>query len=261
MSLRSTSVSVNFPKIFITTACFWLLGWFWKVHVFAVHFWGGLSAPLSHGLFPQLMLDSRVAIFFYALPLLIIPLLIRLTRKKALLAAAIMCVSSLICLSHIHFFNDATFTTSFWVSIWLLWMAFNSERDDREFPQEARWLAKAMIAVIFLGGFIGKLTPTYWSGEVLHDIYFQQKDYFIYSWLRDSFSEEGVRRLATGFSRMAIIGEGLLVLGVALRYRLYALLALAVIMGMVFISTPYLFSVMSSLLGMLLAMMIGVEEK
>lgn len=241
--------------VFLITLGFWYVGWLWKFYfLFVDIFLAGLFVELAHPLFPSFMTRGHTAMALYFAPLLGgLPLLRNLTGRKAILIAAILLLSSLGLLGHINSYNDATFTTCFWSALWLLWFALNCHRQDEALALEARWLAKLTVAVIFLGGAVGKLTSGYWSGEVLHTIYFEQKDYFLYSWLRDAASLETRQTLAMLLSRAAILGEATLALAVSLPYRWYARLGIITMLFIVAISTFYLFSVMAPLVGLLLA--------
>ena len=257
------SKSRNVRKVFLLTTALWSLGWYWKILYYLKILGANSVAPPQVSLLPAAMSDYRLALGFYLLPVVgILVVLVRWSRERALMASGAMVVGALGCMGHYQFYNDATFVTSFWVALWLFWLAWNSEREDQGLIREARGLAKGTVALIFLGGAVGKFTGTYWSGEVLHDIYFQQKDYFIYNFLRESWTAEQVEQLAILFSRMAILGEvAVVVAALVLSYRHFAILVVVTVLSMVLISTPYLFSVMGAVVGLMGANLFWGEQK
>lgn len=249
------ALSHRVQNAFLIALGFWLLGWFWKILFLALDvFMTGVVVELHHPLFPSWMLRGDVALAIYFAPLILaLPLVRGLTRPRAIAIAIILSISSLGLLGHINAYNDATFTTCFWSSLWLLWLAINGHRHDENLQKEATWLAKGTLAMIFLGGALGKLTGGYWSGEVFYTLYFEGKDYFLYDWIRESASPAARQQLATILSRAAIIGELLLAAALFLPFRWYARLAIFTMLSIVFISAPYLFSVMAPLIGILIA--------
>lgn len=247
-------LSAPIKNVFRICAGFLVLGWIWKAPYFAKLLDAYWRAPVHHDLFPSVFEAPYIAALFYALPLIVLPFcLYKPTRSTCLFGATLLCVSSAVCTLHIVFYNDATFTTAFWVSLWLLWLAWNFESHDTDLLVQAQWLARGTIFIFFFAGAVGKLTPSYWSGEVLHDIYFLQKDYPPYVFLYDTLSEDALRELATWFSRFTIVAEAAIAAMVFLPFERFAPVAIAMMLGMVMGSTPYLFSVMGAPVGMLLA--------
>ena len=53
--------------------------------------------------------------------------------------------------------------------------------------RRAAFLSRLIISLILLGGAAGKWTPEYWSGEVLFDIYFVDRDFWFFNYLRDNY--------------------------------------------------------------------------
>ena len=249
-------------KLFLVASGLWFLGWFWKIDYFVEILAVGWFASPEGMIFPEWMSDYRVAVGFYMLPLVgILVALIRWSRERALFASGAMTLGALGCLGHYQFFNDATFTTAFWAGLWLFWLAWNSEREDPGLVREAKWLVRGTVAMIFLGGAMGKFTQTYWSGEVFYQIYFVQKDYFIYNYLEANFTENQIRTMAKYFSRGAILGEALVVVGALIwKYHWFAWFVIATMLTMVAISTPWLFSVMAPIVGIVVANLLWKKE-
>ena len=56
--------------------------------------------------------------------------------------------------------------------------------DQADLLRRARVLSRLIISVILLGGAPGKWTAEYWSGEVFYDIYFRDRDFWVFNLLR-----------------------------------------------------------------------------
>ena len=90
-----------------------------------------------------------------------------------------------------------------------------SEGRDADLRRPA-FLSRIIISMILLGGAVGKWTSEYWSGEVLYQIYFAERDFWVFNLLRDNFDADTLREIATWYSRNVIIvetvcGSGLMV--------------------------------------------------
>jgi hypothetical protein len=244
-------------RVFRIVAGFWLAGWFINAPGdpgFLLNFRDALAVPLSHEGFPRAATDARVAFAIYLAPLAALPAWL-LVDRFARAASALFVVASLGALLHLETCSDATFATSFWVSLWLLWFSHQGARDDAAFLAIARGAAHAVLGLLFLGGFLGKCTPQYWSGDAFYGLYFQSGTGFPYPWLRGHLSAESVRSLATWFSRTALVGEGVLMLAPLLPTR-FVLGLFTLTMATMMVARNYnLFSV----LGCLLGLMIGAE--
>ena len=231
-------------------AC-WMVGWYLKTP----YWWRALDTAqtyrVRHELFPEVMRAPWLLAAALLLPLLTLPLILRPTRRRLLAAAALQLTAATVALGHLLAFFDATFTTSWWVALWLLWLATQCERDDDDLPREAQLLAKTTVAMIFFGGAIGKLTPEHWSGEVFYRVYFLQKPYSPYVWLRAQLDPATLRALATWFARVVTLIEWLIALSWPLPYRWYAWPVVAFLACMVLGSTPWLASVLLCLGGLL----------
>lgn len=247
-------------RVFMITVAFWFAAWGIKVHFFVWLFRSNMATDLVLGPFPELMRSTATAATLYFLPLLGLPLLYKPSPLRARALSVLMGISAAGSMMHQQFYNDATFTVLIWIAIWLFWLSFQGEREPGEAAREARITTKGMVAMIFFGGFLGKLTGAYWSGEIFEEVYFYQKDYFLYAWLRDVLSAQQISLAATWFSRGAILGEAAVVIGAfALSYRRWTLLVMAVLVGMVAISEPWLFSVLGGMMGVVVANLLWEE--
>ena len=222
----------------------WVAGWGWKVGFYVTHL---LAPAVTVEALPPALLSPVVAAAAYLAPLLAAVTGVVLGGRAAAWAGAVGAAGALTLTAHVATYNDATFVTAFWAALWVVWAATRSEAEARAWGPR---LAQAVVSLSFLGAVLGKLTPEYLSGEVFFQVYFLQKEVLFYPWLRATLHADALRALATAFSWAAIAGEGLLATAVLWRPRLALAASAAVCLGMVAVSTPYLFSVMAPLVGL-----------
>ena len=232
----------------------WLVGWTSKCVLFLEYFFKTLvSHPMVNDFFPVFFRSALVAQVAYLLPLL--ALCVFVTRRRALFcgAAVVMTLSSALLLLHQDSANDATFETSFWVGAWLVWFSFSMRRCDAEFFLHARSLALCVVAIQFCGGFVGKLTSEYWSGQVLADMFMEQKQGLAASWVRAHFDEATIRIWFQWISKCLIVGEGALALAPLLPYRLVCYTGIPFMLSFALFKSWMIYSVLSCLVGLLIA--------
>ena len=230
----------------------WLFGWYVKgcfYYPYLTH--TVYQYPVTHPLFPNLFLDPNLSTVSYFLPLVAGVTLFSRRRLNFCLISGILLICSMMLTLHIDTYNDATFVTSFWVALWLLWFSLSLDRTDEALRRHGRKLAQCIVGLIFLGGFAGKLTAGYWSGEVIYNIFLSTKDTPVGTIL-NVFPAELRPVITMYISRTIIAGELILALSPFLSYRLVAVLAAAVFSIMTLFSTWRIMSVNSSLMGMLL---------
>ncbi len=239
---------------FKVALAFWMAGWLVKVHFFWPYFtWICLDYPLVFDFFPAWAASPWVSLAAYVAPLAAGLVAMGSARPQVWRWAAVtLAVGSLVLCVHQNSYNDATFITSFWAALWMLWLATRAPGSP-EVARHGPVLAQAVISLMFLGGAIGKLTPDYWDGTAFYHIYFQQKSNFIYPWLREYLTEENLRTLAAVFSRVVIFSELAVAALVCLASRRTLQWSAVAMLFVVIISTSYLFSVMGSLVGVALA--------
>lgn len=206
----------------------------------------GVGTPLVVEGMPVALWHPLVPLIAYGLPFLAIPAGIIGSGRRAAIAAGIGAASALALSVHVAAYNDATFVTAFWAALWVAWLA---TRSDVEAEAWGPRLAQGVVALTFLGGALGKLTPEYFSGEVLYHVYFLQKPDGVYLWLRTALDPEALRSLATGFSWAVIATEVVLATSVLWTPRMALWTAALVCIGIVAGSTVYLTSVMAPLVG------------
>ncbi len=247
-------------RVFRIAAASWLIGWFCKAPFFAGYYLREIWAyPHHYAGLPRVLVHPLLATAAWLAPLLAIGALIHPRRWTLRAAAALLAACAFIGCIHFETFNDATFVTSFWVGLWLVWFTANAHRSDAALHLHARVLAQCTVALVFLGGAVGKLTGAYISGDALYHLYFLQKTSWPYPWLRDTLSVEGLHTVAAWFSRAVIAVELLLALCPLVPFRIAAIGGIAAMTGMVVASTWYLVSVMACLVGLLLALLVAAH--
>lgn len=241
-------------QAFKVALAFWLVGWLAKVHFFWPYFtWVCLDYPLVFDFFPAWAASPWVSLVAYLGPLVAglaamgsgSPRLWRWACWSLVVGSLVLCV-------HQNSYNDATFITSFWAALWILWLVTRGANYG-EIARHGPLLAQAVISLMFLGGAVGKLTPDYWDGTAFYHIYFQQKANFIYPWLRTHLNDGTLLTLAAAFSRAVIVGEFAVAALACFASRQTLLLSIAVMFAVVAISTSFLFSVMGCLIGVAFA--------
>jgi hypothetical protein len=232
----------------------WLSAWYVKGDFLALYLlWDIRAHPVIHPLFPPLMRDPNVAAAAYFAPALCLVLLFAGSMTPLRIAAFVMLVSALVLCAHADTYNDVTFMTSFWVALWINWLVWGWDRLAERGVEHALMLAKGVLGMIFFGGAVGKLTSEYLSGEAVYQIYIVQKDYWFYPWLRGIIPVEALRQLATALSWTTIALELLLASAPLWPFRAVFWFAIVTLPGMTLVSTWRLYSVLGSLLWMLVA--------
>ena len=158
---------------------------------------------------------------------------------------------SLMCI-HQGSYNDVTFVTIWWCCLWSVWLSHRLDTYQQEFLiRRSAFLSRLIISLILLGGAAGKWTPEYWSGEVLYDIYFVDRDFWFFNYLRDNYATEDLQQIAKWYSRQVIAVETIGGIGLwALPARWAALAGVLILSGVVILSNKYLLSVIACLIGL-----------
>ena len=237
---------------FRVVAAGWLVGWFCKAGYYArALLVDGFAARLDVAGFSALLSHPLVIAVAWLAPLGVLPVLVWPRPRLRCAAAALMLFASLVACIHLETFNDATFVTSFWVALWLLWLtAVVPAADAAATLRHARRLAQCIVGVIFLGGAMGKLTPEHIGGDVLLHVYFLGKDDFPYPQLRGALTPAHLAGLARALSRVVIVAELLLAASPLFPFRIAAALGATVMTLMIAGSSLYLVSVLACLLAL-----------
>ncbi|MFK8111515.1 MAG: hypothetical protein AB8B91_04920 [Rubripirellula sp.] len=171
------------------------------------------------------------------------------------LGASILCV-------HQASYNDMTFVTVWWTSVWSMWYVWQMrETDQTDLLRKASFLSRIIVSMILLGGAAGKWTSEYWSGEVFFDIYFRDRDFWVFNLLRDNFAAASLPEMAKWYSRFVVATETISGLCLwLLPPRLAGLIGVILLASIALMSNLLLFSVLFSLIG-LIAVGIFVKQE
>lgn len=237
----------------VTTAA-WLAGWYWKAAVDGPHLLGEVFAiPLRDEAFPAIVQSPWVSAVAWTAPSLALAAVAFPRLVVARVASGLMTACALVLAMHVGTGADATFDTSFWVALWLTWLAWNGERTDDDLVLHARTLARCIIGLLFLGAALGKLTPEYTTGRAFYRLYFADREEWPYPALRAALSDESLRDVARWCSRGVIAIEGAMAATPLFPHRAAVIFALVVLAAMTCATTFYLISVLACLAGMLVA--------
>jgi hypothetical protein len=159
--------------------------------------------------------------------------------------------ASVLCL-HQATYNDMTFVTAWWTSLWAMWFVRHIDDADRDRALDrAAFLSRLIISVILLGGAAGKWTAEYWSGQVFYDIYFRDRDFWVFNLLREHFEGATLRDMACWYSRKVILIETVAGASLwAMPPKWAAAVAVVILASIALLSNFLLFSVLFSLIGL-----------
>jgi hypothetical protein len=250
--------SLEYPKVNVQAIrvmmFFWLAGWFLKASFFVPYLLRTTVAyPVADAFFPSFFMNPFVAMTFYLLPVLIVPVAVLKWQRWFWVSAVLLVVCAAMLNLHINTCNDATFVTSFWSGLWLCWLVRHISETDDSFRLQANVLAQCVVAIMFMGGVIGKLTPEYWSGQIFRQIFIEQGGSSPFGKILGNVSGN-VQGFVLAYLAKIIIGVELL-LGLAplLPYRFVMAVMVMTSVGISLFSTWRIFSVLLCLLGMLIA--------
>ena len=228
-----------------------LISLLWKLPYYMGLDYFNRTMPLQDPFFPAFFRNQTVARMAYLIAVAVSTLLLLSKSRSILTFGSMLLVGTLFTLNiHQSGFNDVTFLCCGWSALWCLWFSTQISEANRSLLPRAAWLSHAILSLILIGGAVGKMTPEYWSGQVLYEIYFVDRDFWFYNIIRDSCTADGLRDAATLHSRLVIVTEfacGFLWL---LPMRIASCLVLAVLMGIALTNNTMLFSVVTSLIGL-----------
>lgn len=228
-----------------------LVSLFWKASVYpaAISLYGSLH--LTDPFFPELLRANGTLAALMLVPVSLSCVAVFVNHRWLFRAQAIAMAMGMAGLCwHQGTYNDVTFLTCFWTALWTVWFTFSMDQPIEKLLPKAQTFAVLILSMIFLGGAVGKLTPGYWSGEVLYQIYFVDRDFWFFNLLRDQLDSASLRSFATGYSRMVVIVESSCVFLWLLPTRIASTIALSTLVGIAVFSNFNLFSVMSCLIGL-----------
>lgn len=239
--------------VYRTVSGLMLLSLLWKMDVFVVFYHIYAAIPLRDPFFPSpLQSNALLAVCYLTAVALGFGVYATRSWRFLQLQSIVSCLALFVLCIHQGSYNDVTFVTAWWTSLWCVWFARRAAVED--YPTlmtKGSFLAQIMLAMILLGGGVGKWTSEYWSGEVLFEIYFRDRDFWIFNFLRGWASEEMLRWTATWYSRgVVIIESGCFVALWCLPRRLASILAMTVFASVGLFSNFSLFSVLFSTIGL-----------
>ena len=245
--------SVIHRNVVRTAVAFWLLGWFIKFEFYLPYLFGyTANEPVRIAFFPPFFRNPAVATVFYALPIVTLGVFFIRRLIYARICGLIMAVSALVLMLHIDTYNDATFVTSFWTALWLIWFTAYARREDAIFSRHTRTLIQCIVGLMFLGAVVGKLTPEYWSGQVMADIFFKEQFSSVAAWVAHLPGMD-TQLLASWVAKLVIVSELILVLAPLFPYRWLCGFAIPVMGIMPIFCSVWILSVLGCLIGLLLA--------
>ncbi len=225
----------------------------WKLTYFRLLFEVYKNIPVNDDFFPAVFRSEFVLASAYVMAAVMSlwGIVSSSTAVNRFQSVALLVANAVLCW-HQGSYNDVTFCTAFWASAWCVWYSLRIEVDDRAtLLEKSAMLAHLIVAVIFLGGDMGKMTPGYWNGSVLYDIYFVDRDFWLFNALRQFLSEDQLHWLAMWYSRFVTASEltGAVVL-VLLPRRWASVAGMVILCGVGMLSNFMLFSVLFSLIGL-----------
>ncbi len=249
---RSQLTSEAISVYRIVAGCM-VLGLIWKLPGFVFFYRVYEAIPIVDTFFPALLrADWFLALTYGMVVVLGCGVFVTRSRRYLVWQSILSCLALFCLCIHQGSYNDVTFMTAWWSSAWLAWYANRARHADTEALLHAgTFLANIIIAMILLGGGVGKWTAEYWSGNVLYEIYFVERDFWVFNLLRDNFSVDSQQAIAKWYSRMIVVLEtGCFAALWCLPRRYGSLLAITVFTSIALFSNFYLFSVLLSPIGL-----------
>ncbi len=226
-----------------------LVSLLWKIMFFVGCIRVYQQIPIFDSFFPSWLRNVGVAEAAYGAAVVASLAILFCETRRALVGLSLTTLLG-VCILTIHqlAYNDVTFLCCAWTALWCVWFATRvNEPFESVFPR-AVWLSHLILSTIFIGAAIGKLTPGYWSGEVLYEIYFIDRDFWTYNLLRSWFDQDTLRTLAAGHSQMVIVTELICGFLWLMPARLASATAVIMLSGIAITNNSMLFSVVSCLL-------------
>jgi hypothetical protein len=209
--------------------------------------------PIFDPFFPNWLRSLLVAELAYAAAIAASVAILFSRSRQILMGLSLTTLVAMVILSiHQLSYNDVTFFCCAWTSLWSVWFATRVNEPFKSVFPRAVWLTHLILSTIFIGAAIGKLTPGYWSGQVLYEIYFVDRDFWTYNLLRSWFDQDALRAIAKGHSQMVIVSELICGFLWLMPARLASAMAVIMLSGIALTNNALLFSVVSCLLALAL---------
>ena len=179
--------------------------------------------------------------------------------QKNILRLSILGFVALVILSiHQKSFNDVTFMCCAWSSLWCVWMATRLHEPFESLFERSAWMTHLILSLIFVGGAVGKLTPGYWDGAVLYEIYFRDRDFWTYNLVRYFCPQESLPVISMWHSRIVVCAEWFCGFLWLMPQKVASATAIVMLCGIALTNNFYLFSVVTCLIGLAL---VGLHQK
>jgi hypothetical protein len=252
--LPVTPQSVNRAVVahrIVQAGLFSALVWKWSFFVAASDVYAAIE--LEDEFFPEWLRSVwtvRIA-FLGSVTAIALNLVTASRRLQHTCSALTLLGTSVLCL-HQASYNDMTFVTAWWTAVWSLWYVHHLDDDDQaRMLRRAAFMSRLIVSVMLLGGAAGKWTSEYWSGDVLYDIYFRDRDFWLFNLLRVNLAADTLREVATWYSRQVVLSETIAGLGLwLLPPRWAATIGVLLLTLIALLSNFLLFSVLLSLIGL-----------
>jgi len=236
-----------------------LISLLWKVTYFIRLSMLHQAFPLEDAFFPwplQRLETARAAWLLASVSAALV--MFAKTQKNILRLTALNFVTLSVLSIHQMSFNDVTFSCCAWSSLWCLWMATRLHEPFESLFERSAWLTHLILSMIFIGGAIGKLTPGYWDGTVLYEIYFRERNYWTYNLVRNMCPEESLPIIAMWHSRVVVCAEWFCGFLWLMPRKIASIVAIIMLCGIALTNNIYLFSVVTCLIGLAL---VGLHQK
>ncbi|TWU59409.1 hypothetical protein Poly51_21970 [Rubripirellula tenax] len=230
-----------------------LLGMIWKWTYFVAAADVYADIPINDDFFPGLLRAASVVVVAYLAAAATIGLnLITASRPLQIFCSVVTLAGSTVLCLHQASYNDMTFVTTWWTALWSVWFVWHMNDPDVDgLLRRGAFLGRLIISMILLGGGVGKWTSEYWSGEVFYDIYFRDRDFWLFNLLRDNFDADTLREMSKWYSRKVVILESVAGLTLwMLPARWAAGIGAVILASIALLSNFLLFSVLMSLIGL-----------
>lgn len=230
-----------------------LVGLMWKWRYFVPSAYVYADIPLDDPFFPSVFRSTPAVILAFLTTVVSIAInLLTGDRRWQLAMAFVTLIGTTVLCLHQGSYNDMTFVTTWWVSVYSLWFLWRMDDEDQDaFFRRAALLSRLILSMILLGGGVGKWTAEYWSGEVFYDIYFRDRDFWVFNYLRENFDTPALQTMAMWYSRQVVIVETLAGFGLwLLPARWAAAVGIVLLASIALFSNFLLFSVLMCLMGM-----------
>ncbi len=225
----------------------------WKLAAFIQMVRVYFAMPLTQDFFPVWLESTWTVLIAYIMTLLGLAAAALAWQRsyRVIASATVLATISVLCV-HQGSYNDMTFATAWWSSLWSLWMATRLDvDDDPTLIRRAAFASRCIASMVLLGGAVGKWTDEYWSGLALYEIYYLDRDFWFFNLQRRLWDANQLRSVATWYSRLVIVVEsccGCLLWLLPARWA--AVLGMTVFTTIALFSNFNLFSVLLSMIGL-----------